>query len=110
MQNFKNNTNELMYKREADLQIGNKLMVTKGEDINQVYDITDTHYTMYKIYKQDVLYSTGNYIHYFIITNNARVHTHIYIFPNHFAVHLKLINIVNQLYFNKKFVKCVKDT
>ena len=65
---------------------------------------------MYKIYKQDVLYSTGNYIHYFIITNNARVYTHIYIFPNHFAVHMKLINIVNQLYFNKKFFKCVKDT
>ena len=39
MQNFKNNTNELMYKREADSQIGIKFMVTKGEDINQAYDI-----------------------------------------------------------------------
>ena len=35
-------------------------------------------------------------------------HTHIY-FSNHFAVQLKLINIVNQLYFNKKYFKYVKD-
>ena len=63
-----------MYKREAASQIGNKLMVTKGEDLNQAYDINRYTLLWIKFKKQDVLYSTGNYIHYFIITNNANIY------------------------------------
>ena len=48
--------------------------------------LTDT----YKINK-DLLYSTGNYIQYLIITYNGKVSEkeYIYMYLNHFAVHLK---------------------
>ena len=73
MQNFKNNTNELMYKREADSQIGIKFMVTKGEDINQAYDINRYKLLYIKqISNKDLLYNIRKYIQYFTVTCNGK--------------------------------------
>ena len=51
------------------------------------------------------MYSTGNYIQYLVITYNGKESKKEYIYSllNHFAVYLKITNIVNQLYFNKIF-------
>ena len=45
------------------------------------------------------MYSTGNYMQYLIIIYNGKESEKLYMYINHFSVHLKL-NIVNQLYFN----------
>ena len=71
---------------------------------------------------KDVLYSTGNCLHYLVISydegserpvmgkslcihTHTHKHTYTHIQLNHFAVHLKLHNIVKQLYFNKNKVR-----
>ena len=67
---LKNDTNELIYKREMDLQTDNKLMVTKGVRVGrEKFGIWDyIHTTMNKRDNhKDLLYSTGNYIHYLVI-------------------------------------------
>ena len=56
--------------RNRPINIENKFMVTKRElgrgEINQEFGINI--YTLQKITNKDLLYSTGNYTHYFIIT------------------------------------------
>ena len=47
-----------------------------------------------QITKESLLYGTGNYIQHLIIIYNRKL--------NHFAIHLNLHNILNQVYFNKK--------
>ena len=68
--------------------------------------------TINKINNKVLLYSTGNYIQYHIITYSGKEYEKIYIytfiFLNHCAVHQKR-NIVNQLYFKKKFLYVYKE-
>ena len=50
------------------------------------------HSTIYKINKEELLYSTGNYILYLVIIHNEKESKKEkkYIKPNHFAAHQKL--------------------
>ena len=48
-----------------------------------------------QVNNKDLLYSTGNYIHYLVINYNGKElkkyrYIHIYVELNHFSVHLKL--------------------
>ena len=54
--------------------------------------------------KISLLYSTGNCTQYLVIPYNRKESEKEkkYIYMYHFAIHLKLTHIVNQLYFNKK--------
>ena len=97
--------------------IENKLMDIKGErrgGINQEFGMKIYILYIYIIQKvnKDLLYSTGKYTQYLviIITYNGKESKEEYIYLylsiylyNHFAVHVKLTHIVNQLYFNKFF-------
>ena len=77
MWNLKNNTNESMYKTETDFtDIENKLMATKGEreggQDKLEYWINSYKLLLVKlISNKDLLYSTGNYIQYLVITYNG---------------------------------------
>ena len=45
--------------------------------------LIDTHHYIYKINNKDLLYSTGNYIQYLVITYNGKefeIYTYIYIY------------------------------
>ena len=74
-------------------------MITKGETwwggINQELGM-NTHTLLYikLITNQDLVYSTGNYIQYLVITYNGKEsendYIYIHIYVNHFAVHMKL--------------------
>ena len=75
MQNLKNYTNELIHKIETNTE--NKLTITIADgvgEINQEFGIN--MYAILYIKKQvnkDLLYSTGNYAQYLIITYNGEV-------------------------------------
>ena len=77
MWNLKNNTNESMYKTETDFtDLKNKLMATKGEreggQDKLEYWINSYKLLLVKlISNKDLLYSTGNYIQYLVITCNG---------------------------------------
>ena len=86
-----------------------KVMVTKGETggrINQEFEIN--RYTLLyikQIINKNLLYSTGNYIQYLIITYNGKnicVCIYIYIYMNHYAVLLKLTNCISTIIQLKK--------
>ena len=68
----KNDTNELIYKTEIDLEI--KFMVTKGNgggrDKRGVWDY-DTHTTIHKRDHKDLLYSRKNSIQYSVNMANS---------------------------------------
>ena len=86
MWNLKNDTNELIYKTDID----DKLMVNKGErggGINQEFGI-NIYTLLYikQITNKDLLYSTGNYAQYFVITYTGKESEKEYIYMNHFAV------------------------
>ena len=76
--------------------IENKLMVTKGQRGGDKVQIN--RYTLLYIKQmnnKDLLYSTGNYIQYLVINykriwKSIYVYVCVYIYVNHFAVHLKL--------------------
>ena len=71
-----NNTSGFIYKTETDSQTQKNLMVTKGEmevGINEQYGINKYKRLYIKqISNKDFLYSTGNYIQYFIIIYNGK--------------------------------------
>ena len=61
------------------------------------------------ITNKDLLYSTGNYTHYLVITYNGKeskkniyLKKNIYMKPNHFAVHLKLTQHCKSAVFQLK--------
>ena len=56
---------------------------------------------MNELSNKDILYSTGNYTDYLVITYNGTQSANTL---DHYAVHLKH-NIVNQPYFNKNKIK-----
>ena len=77
-QKQKKDTNELSYKTEIDPQTENKLMVTKAKTwcmgrINQEFEI-NIYTLLYikQINNKGLLYSTGNYIQYFVITYKGK--------------------------------------
>ena len=76
MYNLKNGTDGLTYKTETDSDIGNKLLVIKGEaggGINQVYGIN--RYTLpsiKQINRKNLLYNPSNYMQYNVITYNEK--------------------------------------
>ena len=71
MWNLRNNTDEYTYKTDTDIE--NKLVVTKGR-VRQIRNmgLTDTNYHIKKkkISNKDILFSTGNYTPYLVITYN----------------------------------------
>ena len=97
MWNLKNDTNEFIHKTETDSQTQktNLWLQRKkgGEGINQEFGIN--RYTLLYIKQRnskDLLYSTGNYIQYLVITYNGKEYEkeYKYVQLNHFAVYLKL--------------------
>ena len=56
--------------------------------------LTDTH-SVYETCSKDLLYSTGNYIQYLVITCNGKEleieHICMYVCMAHFAAHMKLM-------------------
>ena len=76
MWNLKSNTNESLYKTETDSQTQKtNLWLSMGKvrrgGINQEYGI-NIQTTMHKIINRSLLYSTGNYIQYLVITYNGK--------------------------------------
>ena len=64
-----------MYITKQTHRLENKLVVTSGEKEGErgqegVED-EETQTTMYKVSNRDILYSTGKYSHYFVITLNG---------------------------------------
>ena len=61
--------------------------------------------------QQGLLYSTRNYTQYFVITYKGREsekeYIYMHIWPNHFAVHLKLTQPCKHLYFSKTKQKTI---
>ena len=98
MWNIKKNTNELTYKTEIDPQTQKtNLWLLKGKGGWGELGVWDYHIytTIYKwITNKDLLYSTGSYIQYFIITymgkESEKEYTHAQVKWNHFALHFKL--------------------
>ena len=90
MEYKKNDTNELIYKVEIDSQTQKtNLWLPKGEGGRDKLRIQNGYmYTLLyiKLKKKNLMYSTGNYIQYFVITYNGKeseknyIHTHIYIY------------------------------
>ena len=70
----KNDTNELIYKTETDSQTQETNMVTKRKGWHKLeYGIKrGTLPNIKQINNKDLLYSTGNYSPYFIITYNEK--------------------------------------
>ena len=69
--NFKNDINELIYKRETDSDFKNKLTVTKGERLYGGIKLKlgiNTYTVLYikQTTNKDLLYSTGNSTQYSI--------------------------------------------
>ena len=82
MQNLENDANELIYKTKIDSDIENKLIVTKGDGevrINQELGLT-INTLLYKTNNKDLLYSTGSYIQYLVITYHEKESKTEYIF------------------------------
>ena len=82
-----------LYTEQKQSQAQKTNMVTKGGSqqggwINQEYGIN--RYTLLYIKNKNLLYSTGNYIRYLIITYNGKESEKIYIQLNHFGIYLKL--------------------
>ena len=76
MQNLKKDTNELIYKTEVDPQtqkINLWLPKGKGGEINQEFEI-NIYTVLYikQINNKGLLYYTGNYTQYFVITDNGK--------------------------------------
>ena len=76
----------------------NKFMVTKGERLGEGinWEFRINIYTLLYIKKKndnkDLLYSTGNYTQYFVVTNKGKESEKEYIhicITDHFTVHLK---------------------
>ena len=95
MWNLKNNTNESIYKTETDSQTQKtNLWLPKGKggggvegEINQEFGInryTLLYVKQININNKDLLYSTGDYIQYLLITYNGKEsekeYTYIYIY------------------------------
>ena len=80
----------------------------QGEGYIRVLVLTDTNLYIKQIKNKDLLYSTGNYFHYLAIAYNGlesinqHIYLNMYIYLNHFAVHLKLTNTVNPIFQIKK--------
>ena len=102
MWNFKNDTNELTYKTETDLQTQKtsvRLPKEKERGINLEFGIK-RHPSLYtkQITNKDLLNTTGKHIQHLVITYHGKetekehiymyIYTHTY--PNHFSVPLKL--------------------
>ena len=96
----KKNANKSIYKTETDLQT-QKIMLGQPKGMwggtNQKYGI-NRHKLLYlkQIINKDLLHNSENYIHYLqkpIMENNLQK-------MNYYAVYLKLICIVNQVYFS----------
>ena len=102
--NFKNDTNELTYKTETDLQTQKtsvRLPKEKGRGINLEFGIK-RHPSLYikQITNKDLLNITGKHIQHLVITYHGKetekehiyiymyIYTHTY--PNHFSVPLRL--------------------
>ena len=68
----------------------------RWEGMNWEYNIKRCTLSYIKqINNKDLLYSTGNYVHYLVINYNGKelkkyMYIHIYVELNHFSVHLKL--------------------
>ena len=82
---YKNDTNECIYKAEIDSQTQQtNLRLPKGKDAggkNQELGIN--RYTLLYIKyisNKDLLYSTGNYIQYLVITYNGKESENVYIY------------------------------
>ena len=81
--------------RNRPTDIENKLTVTKGDsrwrDKLRSLGLTDT--TVYKINNKDLLYSTGNYIQYLVITYNGKesekeyMYVYIYVYYTYIYTH-----------------------
>ena len=90
--------NELAYKAETDSQ-SSKTNLPKGKGgwgINQEFGISI--YTLLyikQIISKDLLYSTGNSIQYSVVIymgkDSEKEWIYVYMYNNHFAVHLKLL-------------------
>ena len=107
MWNLKYDTNELIYKTETDSQTQKtKLWLPKGKggwggDKLEVWD-QQIQATIYKIDNKHLLYSTGNYIQCFVINHNGKGYEQEYVYISESLCCTPEINIVHQLYFNKK--------
>ena len=94
MWNLKNNTNESAYKTETDPPTSKTnlwLPQRKWREcaILRVWK-QQTQTTLGKTDNKGLLYSTGNYIQYLVITYNERESEKLCIYLNHFAVDMKL--------------------
>ena len=76
MWNLKNDTNELIYKTRRLTDVENKLVVTKGErqerDKLGVWDSQIQPLCIKQTNNKDLLYNTGNYIKYLVLTYNGK--------------------------------------
>ena len=79
MWNLKNDTNELIYKTKTLTYIKNKLTVTKGKRACVIRRYKLLYIKL--INNKVLLYSTGKYSQYFVITYNGKeIEEYIYIF------------------------------
>ena len=81
-ESLKNDTNELIYKTKIDPQTQKTNMVIKGEGwerINQELGLTNTLLYIKYITNKDLLYSTGSYTQYFVITYKGKESEKVYI-------------------------------